>query len=176
MVNIRAARADEFARLAKIELDAFAVWAQACGVTLEPLSAPDFILRQSLDQGLLLVAEDVRERVAGFAAGHATGRYLYIVEVDVETAAQGKGIGRALMLALLAKGFDAGLKQAVLTTDRFARFNAPFYAKLGFRILEAGDIPPFLQERLDSQISSGLDPERRVAMQMDLHRDGVTSF
>ncbi|WP_284776759.1 GNAT family N-acetyltransferase [Agrobacterium sp. lyk4-40-TYG-31] len=168
MVSIRAARAEEFARLAEIELDAFVVWAKACGVTSEPSSAPDFVLRQSLDQAFLLVAEDATGHVAGFAAGHRLGHHLHIVEVDVETFSQGKGLGRALMLALLAEGSKAGLKHAVLTTDRFAPFNAPFYARLGFRILEGNDIPPFLRERLEMQISAGLDPDRRVAMQMDL--------
>ncbi|WP_421362816.1 GNAT family N-acetyltransferase [Agrobacterium rosae] len=169
MVMIRAARVDEFARLTEIELDAFVVWAEACGVTSQPYASPEFILRRSFDQSLLFVAEaDSTGHVAGFAAGQAVGSYLYIVEIDVERPAQGQGIGRALMAAMLGKAREAGHKYAVLTTDRFAPFNAPFYTRLGFRILEKWETPPFLQERLDQQIADGLDPARRVAMHLDL--------
>lgn len=169
MVMIRAARVDELARLTEIELDAFVVWAKACGVTSRPYASADIILRQSLDQGFLLVAQTSETgHVAGFAAGRPVGSYLYVIEIDVESSAQGKGIGRALMLALLDKAREAGQTYAVLTTDRFAPFNAPFYTKLGFRILETWETPPFVQERLDRQIADGLDPARRVAMLLDL--------
>jgi GNAT superfamily N-acetyltransferase len=167
MVVIRAARADEFARLTEIELDAFVVWAKACDLTFRPYASPESVLRQALSQGFLLVAE-ADEIVSGFVAGHAVGRYLHIIEIDVERSAQGKGIGRALMLAILAQGRAAGHTYAVLTTDRFAPFNAPFYTKLGFRILETWETPPFLQARLDQQVCHGLDPVRRVAMHLDL--------
>lgn len=163
MVIIRAGRQDEFGRLAEIELDAFVVWAQACGVSLEPAVAPVHLLQASFDQGLLLVAEE-DGRVLGFALGSVVDGDLYIAEVDVERAAQGKGIGRALMLALLDKGRERGLISALLTTDRYAPFNAPFYAGLGFRILEHAETPAFLRERLARQVESGLDPDRRVAM------------
>lgn len=177
MAMIRAARIDEFARLTEIELDAFVVWAKACGVTSQPYASPEFVLQRSFDQDLLLVGEaNASGHVAGFAAGDAVGNYLYIVEIDVERSAQGKGIGRALMLALLVKAREAGHKYAVLTTDRFALFNAPFYTKLGFRILEKWETPPFLQERLDRQIADGLDAARRVAMHLDLRNGDAPAF
>ncbi|WHA40378.1 GNAT family N-acetyltransferase [Agrobacterium larrymoorei] len=167
MVIIRAGRQDEFGRLAEIELDAFVVWAKACNVSLEPAVAPVHLLQASFDQGLLLVAEE-DGRVLGFALGSVVDGDLYIAEVDVERAAQGKGIGRALMLALLEQGRERGLITALLTTDRYAPFNAPFYAKLGFRILEKAETPAFLLERLEKQVESGLDAERRVAMRLGL--------
>jgi GNAT superfamily N-acetyltransferase len=177
MVMIRAARVDEFARLTEIELDAFVAWAKACGVTSQPYASPQSVLQRSFDQNFLLVAQaDATDHVSGFVAGQAVGHYLYIVEIDVERAAQGKGIGRALMRAMLFKARDAGHKYAVLTTDRFAPFNAPFYQKLGFRILETWETPPFLQERLDRQIADGLDATRRVAMHLDLRNDTLPAF
>ncbi|MDQ1198019.1 GNAT family N-acetyltransferase [Agrobacterium sp. SORGH_AS 787] len=163
MATIRAGRQDDFPRLAEIELDAFVVWAEVCGVSQQPVSAPVFLLEQSLDEGLLLVAEEAG-RVVGFTLGLNEGGNLYVVELDVERAAQGRGIGTSLILALLDVGRKKGLADAVLTTDRYAPFNAPFYTKLGFRILEAEEMSVFLAERLRAQIDSGLDPKRRVAM------------
>lgn len=167
MVIIRLARQQEFERLADIELDAFVTWAEACGVSQEPSSAPVNLLQQSLEEGMLLVAE-ADGRAVGFALGLTERSALYIVEIDVERAAQGKGIGKALMFALLERGGELGCSEAVLTTDRYAPFNAPFYAKLGFRILSEQETPAFLLERLKAQVDSGLDPERRVAMRLPL--------
>ncbi len=163
MVTIRAGRRKDFPRLAEIELDAFVVWAEACGVTQEPVSAPVFLLEQSLHEELLLVAEEVG-RVVGFTLGLSEGDTLYIVEVDVERAAQGRGVGTSLILAMLDRGRERGFAKVALTTDRYVPFNAPFYTRLGFRILEAAETPAFLRRRLKAQIDSGLDPERRVAM------------
>ena len=163
MVTIRAGRRKDFPRLAETELDAFVVWAEACGVTQEPVSAPVFLLEQSLHEELLLVAEEAG-RVVGFTLGLNEGGTLYIVEVDVERAAQGKGAGTALIFAMLDRGRERGFAEAALTTDRYVPFNAPFYTRLGFRILEAAETPAFLRRRLKAQIDSGLDPERRVAM------------
>ncbi|MEJ8310979.1 GNAT family N-acetyltransferase [Agrobacterium larrymoorei] len=163
MARIRPGRQDDFPRLAEIELDAFVVWAEACGVTHEPSSAPVLLLEQSVEEGLLLVAEEAG-RVVGFTLGLKEEDTLYIVEIDVEAAAQGRGIGSSLILAILERGRERGFSDAALTTDRHVPFNAPFYSKLGFRILEAAETPDFLRKRLKAQIDSGLDPERRVAM------------
>ncbi len=167
MIDIRLAQRSQFGRLAEIERDAFVVWAKACHVSTEPTTVPVRLLDESLQAGLLLVAEEAG-RLVGFALGLVVGNDLYIVEVDVEQAAQGRGIGRALMLALLEKGRQRGLAAALLTTDRLAPFNAPFYATLGFCILTAQDTPAFLRERLRLQVEAGLDPDRRIAMRRDL--------
>ncbi len=98
---------EDFPRLAEIELDAFVVWAEACGVTQEPVSAPVFLLEQSLHEELLLVAEEAG-RVVGFTLGLSEGGTLYIVEVDVERAAQGRGVGTSLILAMLDRGRERG--------------------------------------------------------------------
>lgn len=77
---------------------------------------------------------------------------------------QRKGIGRRLMAALLQGGRGRRLFGATLTTDRFAPFNAPFYASLGFHIAEADACPPRLAKILESEHRNGLDPLRRIAM------------
>jgi hypothetical protein len=51
-----------------------------------------------------------------------------------------------------------------LTTDRTLPWNAPFYARLGFVIVEGADVPPELQARLDGQAAAGFDPAQRCAM------------
>ncbi|NTJ41748.1 GNAT family N-acetyltransferase [Agrobacterium larrymoorei] len=164
-ITIRQGVKGDFDRLAEIELDAFVVWATACEVALEASATPHRLFQEGMDQGLLLVADDEHtQRSIGFVLGFATLGYLYIAEVDVERASQGRGVGRCLMQSVLNKGRDRGLTSAVLTTDRYARFNAPFYRQLGFEIIDEGETPAFLRERLDKQIESGLDPQRRVAM------------
>jgi hypothetical protein len=59
-----------------------------------------------------------------------------------------------------------GLQGATLTTDRFAPFNAVFYAALGFTPVEGDDLSPRLQTLLLEETLAGLDPKRRIAMQL----------
>jgi hypothetical protein len=47
-------------------------------------------------------------------------------------------------------------------------WNAPFYAKHGFRVLGADDTGPELTERRAEEANHGLDPELRVCMRRDV--------
>lgn len=57
-------------------------------------------------------------------------------EVDVHPNWRRKGVGRQLMEALLNDARARKLNGATLTTDRFAPFNAVFYASSGFHAVE----------------------------------------
>jgi hypothetical protein len=71
------------------------------------------------------------------------------------------------MLAGIAEAARRGLAVS-LTTDRTLRWNAPFYARLGFVLLKDAAVPPDLQARLDSQVAAGFDPAQRCAMMIRL--------
>jgi ribosomal protein S18 acetylase RimI-like enzyme len=163
-VTIRPAHADELPLLAEIEIDAFATLAEALGVERDAHALPLDVLRRSLVENLLCVAVDQSERPIAFLAGAAIENTLYVIELDVATEWQRRGIGRALMLQVIHTARMREFEGVTLTTDRHVAFNAPFYRSLGFETLDRAMTPRFLQKKLDEEIGHGMDAERRVAL------------
>lgn len=168
---VRAGRLDELDRLAALEIDAAHALIEAGAIPPDDLSATqrDLMERCAAD-GLLFVAADENDAPLGFLAAEARNGALYIGEIDVWRRWQGRGIGRALILAAIAETRRRGLRTATLTTDRFAPFNRPFYESLGFREVSGALLPPDLAAVLQSEIERGLDPARRVGMLLRLER------
>ncbi len=82
-----------------------------------------------MDQGVFLVAEDA-EAVQGFACANTLTGYVWALFVI--DGAQGRGIGKALLDAVIQRLRDAGHRQAFLNTDPDTRA-ARFYAARGWR-------------------------------------------
>ena len=162
--TIRSARADELNLLAAIEIDAFWALHETGAVACEPTSLPLDVLEQSLAEGLLFVAVDDEDQPFGFLASVMKDGSVHIAEVDVVRRRQKQGVGRRLMEAAIAAARTQGAAGVTLTTDRHVAFNAPFYASLGFQILNDGERPAALTQILESELAHGADPARRVAM------------
>ena len=92
-----------------------------------------------IEAGGVWVAEDDNGVVAGFISTKPLGGALHILELAVGHEHQRKGVGRGLMDAVLAEARRSGHRAATLTTFRSIPWNAPFYARLGFKLL---DTPP----------------------------------
>ncbi|AYG65606.1 MULTISPECIES: GNAT family N-acetyltransferase [unclassified Rhizobium] len=161
---IRPARAGELHLLADIEIDAFWALHEAGAVACEPTTLPLDTLRQSLAEDLLFVAVDGDNKPFGFLAGLRKDGSIYIAEIDVIRRWQKRGVGRRLMETAIAAARAQGASGVTLTTDRQVAFNAPFYASVGFRILEGEDRPAVLTQILENEVAYGADPLRRVAM------------
>lgn len=161
---IRLARPDELHLLAAIEVDAFWALHDAGAVACEPTSLPIGVLRQSLEADLLFVAVDALDQPFGFLAGIVMANTIHLAEIDVVRDWQKKGVGRRLMQAMVETARTGGASGITLTTDRHVPFNAPFYASLGFRILDDGERSAELSRILEREAEHGADPARRVAM------------
>lgn len=161
---IRHATQDDFDTLRTIELASFETLRATGAVSGEPDSSSDEELQHYLDHALLYAACNDDDVPVGYAGAYVAENALHIGEMDVHPDAQRKGLGRRLMETLLAEGRSRKLVEATLTTDRLASFNAPFYASLGFRLLERDECSPRLRAILDSEAQKGLDPRRRVGM------------
>jgi GNAT superfamily N-acetyltransferase len=162
--TIRLARPDELHLLAAIEIDAFWALHEAGAVDCEPTSRPLEVLNQSLAEQLLFVAVDIEDQLFGFLAGIRKDGSVHIAEIDVVRRWQKRGVGRRLMEAAIAAARAKGAVGVTLTTDRQAAFNAPFYASMGFRILDDEERSTVLTQILESELAHGADPARRVAM------------
>jgi ribosomal protein S18 acetylase RimI-like enzyme len=161
---IRPATSEDFAALKAVELASFETLRGAGAVDGNPSASSDEELQQYLDNRLLLVGCDPEGNVVGYCGGYVTEDFLHIGEMDVHPDWQRKGLGRRLLTMLINEGRARKLAGATLTTDRFAPFNAPFYATLGFRLVEKEGNLPRLKKILEAESGEGLDPLRRVAM------------
>lgn len=163
---IRKASKGHFAALREIELASSETLRAAGAVTGEAAASSDEDLQKYLDDDLLFAAFDNRNIPVGFGGGYVAENWLHIGEVDVHPNWQRMGIGRRLVTALLDEGRARKLKGSTLTTDRFAPFNAPFYASAGFHLVEGDACSARLKAILLAEYGKGLDPVRRVAMRL----------
>ena len=80
----------------------------------------------------------------------------------------GEGIGTRLVTAVVAWARAAGYRSISLLTFRHLPWNGPFYAKLGFRILDPVEHGPELAGLIEEEAEIGIDVEKRVAMELKL--------
>lgn len=163
-MQIRRAAANDFQALQAVELACFETLREAGAVGRVPTASSGEELQRFLDEDLLYVACDQDGAAVAFSGAYVADKFLYIAEVDVLPVWQGQGLGRRLIMTLLDVGRQRRLAGATLTTDRCAPFNAPFYEKLGFHVLEGDAVPQHLRVNLARQVANGLDPLRRVGM------------
>jgi ribosomal protein S18 acetylase RimI-like enzyme len=123
-------------------------------------------------KGVVFVAQSLQGpsvgEVVGFICGHHIGQTLHIQQMAVMPSDQGRGIGSALMAAILDDAISLRLTKATLTTFLDVPWNDGFYRKLGFTTLAAGDLDQRLMQILATEATAGLPRERRCAMMIKL--------
>lgn len=113
----------------------------------------------------LWVVDDAGEPVA-FLAGRVEGQRLHVDELDVRQDRQGHGLGRRLLSHAADWARGQGLTTMSLTTFRNIPWNAPYYARFGFREWNATEAPASIGQALRNEAARGL--KDRCAMVMDL--------
>jgi ribosomal protein S18 acetylase RimI-like enzyme len=102
--------------------------------------------------------------VVGFAYTDILEGALHLEELDVLPAWGRRGIGRALVETVVADARARMLSAVTLTTFRDVPWNAPFYARLGFRVLDSGELTPGLVKLFAHEEGRGLPRALRVVM------------
>ncbi|WP_088890507.1 GNAT family N-acetyltransferase [Leptolyngbya ohadii] len=167
--TIRFANVKELALLSEIERAAnrlFLNTPYAFLVDSEPLSI-DFI-QARFQAGQVWVAVDTTNTVVGFAVSREVDNTLYLQEIDVHPEHGQRGIGSALVKAVCAWAQLQSYGAVSLATFREIAWNAPFYSKLGFHILEEADLTPGLQQIRLQEMTAGLPLSDRVIMRCEL--------
>jgi GNAT superfamily N-acetyltransferase len=93
----------------------------------------------------------------------------HLEEIDVHPSHARRGLGAALVRAVCAWVAAAGHREVTLTTFRGVAWNAPFYARLGFVVVDRDAWPPAIAAIVAAEAARGLDPATRVVM---AHRPG----
>lgn len=125
-------------------------------------------LRAAAAAGRLLVIADAADRPAGFILCSDMDGDLHVQELDVHPEHAGQRLGVRLLDAAEQMARARGLPALSLTTFRSVPWNAPYYARLGFREMLPGEYGPDLRIELARQQAAGFPMADRVAMRREL--------
>jgi len=124
------------------------------------------VLRPAQEAGRLWVAVDKSDGPVGFAFVRELDGVAHLEELDVLPEHGGRGLGSALLDAVNA--WAIGRYAAItLATFRDVPWNAPFYARRGFREIPADELSPGLRDLVTIERSRGLRTDLRVMMRRD---------
>lgn len=167
--SIRLARREEVARLGEIEAAAAELFVDTpvhTDLRGAVFDAED--LAALIDLGQVWVACYQDEVPVGFIIVVKVDDTLHIEELDVLPGFGRRGIGLALLEHACRWGIEAGFNAATLSTFRDVPWNAPFYLKHGFQILEPEELTEWMVRLQEIEGSKGLRPETRVMMRREL--------
>ncbi|MDR2893718.1 MAG: GNAT family N-acetyltransferase [Deltaproteobacteria bacterium] len=132
---------------------------------------PHDIFEDAINQGRLLVAVDADQVPVGYAFWQNIDGSALLAQMDVHPQHGRKGLGRTLVLQIIDQVAKAGFPYLYLTTFSYIPWNAPFYQKLGFAILDAENQPDFIKDILRDEQARGLS--NRVAMRYVIQHESL---
>jgi GNAT superfamily N-acetyltransferase len=106
--------------------------------------------------------------VVGFVIAGIVDDHAHIDEVDVLPSSGRQGHGARLVEEVVRWASASHLHGVTITTFRDVPWNAPWYARLGFRPVPDSDLTPGLRRIRDREDSEGLPRELRVVMRRDV--------
>jgi GNAT superfamily N-acetyltransferase len=170
---IRYARVNELATLQQIELAAGRLFAEiGLDQVAEDEPLPIDILRTQQRLGLVWVAADASDRPVGWAATRELDGALHIEEIAVHPAHGRRGLGKRMIETLCDWARGQGYGAVTLSTFRDVPWNAPYYARIGFCVLEESELSEGLLALLDQE-EQAWSPLARVCMRRDLSTEHV---
>jgi ribosomal protein S18 acetylase RimI-like enzyme len=162
---IRAATAAELPALQDIERAAGAPF-RGLGMARIADDEPPALaeLERYRRRGHAWVAADDGGRPVGYLICEPVDGALHIEQVSVHPDFAHRRIGRALLAYAAERAREEGLTGLTLTTFAEVPWNAPYYERLGFRVLEEAELTPGLKRIRAHETALGLDAWPRVCM------------
>jgi GNAT superfamily N-acetyltransferase len=152
----------EIERVAGLQFKAY----HDLGIPDEMFDAPNPVETFAAAQqaGRLWVARAASGELVGFALVTEIEGYAHLDELDVLPAYGRRGVGSALLAAVCAWSRDAGYAGVTLRTFRDVPWNAPFYQKRGFRVVDSQALSTGHAALERSERQRGLRTDIRVTM------------
>ncbi len=116
----------------------------------------------------LYVATDDADQPVGYALVELVDGHAHLEQVSVVPEHGRQGIGAALLDAVADWARARGDTEITLTTFRDVAFNAPYYERHGFVVLDDGDLTNGLRALVAKEAADGLDTTTRVVMSRTL--------
>ena len=125
-------------------------------------------LERANQDGRLWVAADAGGAPVGFALVIELGLFAHLEELDVLPEHGRQGLGSALLEAVCGWAFTRGFSAVTLSTFRDVPWNAPFYLRRGFVVVDPSEQPPELVRIVEMERRKGFRTDLRVIMQRDV--------
>ncbi|HDY75023.1 MAG TPA: N-acetyltransferase [Candidatus Marinimicrobia bacterium] len=120
------------------------------------------------EQKLWIAVDENQDKAVGFAFLSDKCGQLHLRELGVHPEHGRQGLGTNLLKNVIIWAKNQKYNQLSLTTFRHLPWNAPFYTKLGFKMIEQSKLNSCLNKLLDEE-SKGLDKSKRVLMSLNLN-------
>ncbi|MEE6263192.1 GNAT family N-acetyltransferase [Plantactinospora sonchi] len=132
----------------------------------EPL--PVAVLAEYRRDGRIRVAVDGTDRPIAYLVSAEVDGNVHIEQVSVHPGHARRGIGRRLLDEEADRAVTHGVPAMTLTTFAEVPWNAPYYARCGFRVLAEPEWGPGLRAIRALEEAHGLDRWPRLCMSRDL--------
>lgn len=162
-------RADELSTVQDIERAAgrpFRAIGMAEIADDEPPSLDELLRYQRA--GHAWVAADADDSPVAYLIADPLEGSLHIEQVSVDPRCARRGIGRRLIEHLAQQAVAARVPTLTLTTFAEVPWNAPYYRRCGFLVLDDDDLTPELRAIREHEAARGLDRWPRVGMRRNL--------
>ncbi|RTL50128.1 MAG: N-acetyltransferase [Rhodocyclaceae bacterium] len=164
MIRVRPGNLTDLSALEQIERETAPMFepADLPAALASPLPTSEVVA--GVSESLLWVAEEVATltQVGFVLCERVSLGCLHIREMDVRPAFGRRGIGAMLLAHVCTVADDLGLQFVTLTTFSHVPWNAPFYAKNGFRVPDDSALFSHLTLILERERELGLG--NRIAM------------
>jgi GNAT superfamily N-acetyltransferase len=125
-------------------------------------------LANSQQAGRLRVITGADDRPVGFLITAIVDGCLHIDQVSVDPCSARRGLGRALLEHAAEQAAAAGIHAMTLTTFADVPWNAPYYQRCGFRVLDDAEVTQGLRAIRQREAALGMDRWPRVCMRRDI--------
>jgi GNAT superfamily N-acetyltransferase len=167
-VTVRQARPEDVGRLQAIQLAAGSSFRDAgLPAVADNPPLPAESLSGYRRAGRAWVAADEHDEPVGFVVADVVDGCAHIEQVSVHPAHAGQRIGAMLLDHVADWAVRQHLRALTLITFRGVPWNAPYYERLGFHELAAGDVTPGLAKLAAEEAALGLTASARVCMRRD---------
>ncbi len=129
-------------------------------------TAEDLAARR--EAGRLWVITSSDDCPAGFLITEMVDGCVHVEQVSVDPGSARRGLGRALLDHAAQQAAAAGVRAVTLTTFAQVPWNAPYYARCGFRVLTDAEVTPGLRAIRRREAAFGLDQWPRACMRRDV--------
>ncbi|HEX7078003.1 MAG TPA: GNAT family N-acetyltransferase [Candidatus Eisenbacteria bacterium] len=141
--------------------------------SLREQAIPVSMYREAAEAGRLWVAVAESGEPVGFAIVTIVDGCAHVFELDVHPAHGRRGLGTRLLRAVADWAAARGYPAVTLTTFRHLPWNAPFYARFGFREIPEARLGPELRALFEQEVARGLERTKRVVMRLAVSRPPV---